>query len=109
MNEEEAACAAVLDTLPEVDVWVRNLVRCEGFSFWLPTSTDRFYPDFVARLRDGRVVAVEYKGAGWMDSAHTKEKQMVGELWQEKSAGGCLFLLVGKETLDRLTLGVRRP
>lgn len=109
MNEEEAACAAVLDTLPEVDVWVRNLVRCEGFSFWLPTSTDRFYPDFVARLRDGRVLAVEYKGAGWMDSADTKEKQMVGELWQEKSAGGCLFLLVGKENLDSLTLAVRRP
>jgi len=33
--------------------WVRNIERQEQFSFWLPTSTDYFYPDFVAELADG--------------------------------------------------------
>ena len=31
-------------------------------SFWLQTSSDKFYPDFVALLNDGRVLVVEYKG-----------------------------------------------
>ncbi|MBP8271028.1 MAG: hypothetical protein KAX42_04055 [Sphaerotilus sp.] len=34
--------------------WVRNVERDERFSFWLPTATGYFYPDFVAELVDGR-------------------------------------------------------
>ena len=41
---------------------------------WLPTSTDRFYPDFVAMLQDGRIFVVEYKGADRMDTGDTREK-----------------------------------
>ena len=36
--------------------WVRNVERDERFSFWFPTSTDYFYPDFVAELDDGRLI-----------------------------------------------------
>jgi len=52
MNGEEAECAAFLDSLAEVRFWVRNLER-DDCSFRLQTSTDKFYPDFVAELRDG--------------------------------------------------------
>ncbi len=107
MNAEEANCALTIDSLREIDVWVRNLERRERFSFWLPTSTDRFYPDFVGRLRDGRFLVVEYKGAHLMDTSDTREKKMVGELWQEKSQGKCLFLLVGGDTLSRIALAAR--
>ncbi|WP_246450542.1 hypothetical protein [Sphingomonas rhizophila] len=41
--------------------WVRNIVR-GPHAYWLPTSTDRFYPDFVAELIDGRMLVLEYKG-----------------------------------------------
>jgi len=44
-----------------VKFWVRNLVRSD-FAFWLSTSSDRFYPDFVAQLKDGRFLVAEYKG-----------------------------------------------
>jgi len=37
--------------------------KASGHSFWLQTSTDKFYPDFVCKLKDGRVVVVEYKAA----------------------------------------------
>lgn len=50
--------------MKEVKYWVRNLAVQPRTSFWLPTSTDRFYPDFVAELVDGRVLVMEYKGAG---------------------------------------------
>jgi len=58
---EEFECAAFLDTHPKVWYWVRNLSR-SVYSFWLQTSSDRFYADFVALLHDGRVLVVESKG-----------------------------------------------
>jgi hypothetical protein len=51
---EEFECARFLDELPEVEVWVRNLERSHNYSFWLQTSSDKFYPDFVCKLEDGR-------------------------------------------------------
>ncbi len=96
MNGEEADCAWLLDHLPGVRHWVRNLERRPDSAFWLQTRTDRFYPDFVAQLEDGRVLAVEYKGAHLMNP-DTDEKRQIGELWQERSDGQCLFLLVGKD------------
>ena len=59
---EEVQCAAALDSLSEVKFWLRNVARHPN-SFWLPTSTDKFYPDFVALLNDGRLLVAEYKGA----------------------------------------------
>ena len=56
---EEFECAKLLDTLPQVKFWIRNLAGRPQTSFWLPTSTDRFYPDFVAELNDGRLLVVE--------------------------------------------------
>lgn len=58
---EEFECAVFLDTHPKVWYWVRNLPR-RDYSFWLQTSTDKFYPDFVALLNDGRILVVELKG-----------------------------------------------
>jgi len=48
---EEFACAQFIDRLPQVKHWVRNMDRR---GFWFQTSTDKFYPDFVAELMDER-------------------------------------------------------
>lgn len=56
LNGEETACAIAIDEMDDVKWWVRNLERQPEASFWLPTSTDRFYPDFVAELTDGRIL-----------------------------------------------------
>lgn len=60
----EHKAAMHLDTHSRVECWARNLAQRPRHSFWLQTATDRFYPDFVGRLRDGRVFAVEVKGGG---------------------------------------------
>ena len=70
--------------------------RQEG-SFWLPLHDGRFYPDFVARLEDGRTLVVEYKGAHLVGSPDTEEKQNIGELWAKESKGHGLFLMAVKE------------
>ena len=59
---EEVRCAQVIDSLPQVTYWIRNVAR-HPESFSLPTATNKFYPDFVAQLTDGRLLVVEYKGA----------------------------------------------
>lgn len=90
---EEFECAKALDAQPETKYWVRNLASKPQSSFWLQTSTDRFYPDFVAELKDGRILAVEYKGAHISDTPDTLEKRLLGELWERKSKGKALFLM----------------
>ena len=66
---------------PAVKHWVRNVGREERFSFWLPTATDYFYPDFVA----------EYKGAHLLHTPDTREKEQIGQQWVAASGGQCLF------------------
>jgi len=92
MNDEEAACAAFIDSLAEVAHWVRNLER-DRYSFWLPTCTDKFYPDFVVQLRDGRILVVEYKSERDWSNDDSREKRMIGELWAARSGGHCLFVM----------------
>ena len=89
---EEVRCAQALDSLPGVKYWVRNVAR-HPESFWLPTATDKFYPDLVALLNDGRLLVVEYKGAHIADGADTAEKRTIGKLWQRKSNGKGLFIV----------------
>jgi len=89
---EEFECAQFIDQLDEIEFWVRNPVRRPGHSFWLQTSTDKFYPDFVCKLKDGRVLVIEYKG-GHLWNDETKEKKDLGELWAKRSGGACLFVM----------------
>lgn len=106
LNGEEALCARFIDSLPGVKWWVRNLERDPARSFWLPTSTDRFYPDFVALLEDGRVLVVEYKGGDRVTNADTREKDAIGKLWEARSQGRCIFRLVSADDYEGQLLAV---
>ena len=90
---EEFECARFLDTHRSVWYWVRNIERRPESSFWLQTSTDKFYPDFVVLLQDGRILTVEYKGADRWSDDDSKEKRALGELWAERSGDLCLFIM----------------
>lgn len=94
---EEFECAKLIDTLPQVKFWIRNLSNRPNTSFWLQTSTDRFYPDFVLMLNDGRIFAIEYKGAHLADNPDTLEKTNIGQLWAARSQGKALFLMAEKK------------
>ncbi len=89
---EEFKCAQFLDGRLEIQSWVRNLVR-KASSFRLQTSTDWFYPDFVCKLTDGRVLVVEYKGKDRYTADDAEEKRAVGAVWASRSGGRCLFVM----------------
>jgi type III restriction enzyme len=90
---EEFLCAQAIDAHKSVKHWVRNIERQPKFSFWLPTSSDYFYPDFVAELHDGRFLVVEYKGENLKTSDDSREKDQIGHQWEKASGGRCLFLM----------------
>lgn len=98
MNGEESECASIIDGHPNVEYWVRNLERQEQHSFWLQTSTDKFYPDFIVKLKSGILLVVEYKGADRYDILDSQEKRFIGQFWEAVSNGKCFFLMTrGKE------------
>ena len=104
---EEVQCAQIIDSLTEVKYWIRNVARHPS-SFWLPTASGKFYPDFVAELADGRLMVVEYKGAHIADSQDTAEKRTVGALWEKASEGKGLFIVAenmveGRGVREQLT------
>jgi type III restriction enzyme len=90
---EEFECAVFLATqLEGVKYWVRNVER-KPTSFSLQTASDRFYPDFVCQMEDGRVLVVEYKNSRDWDLPDNIEKRQLGELWQRRSNGKGLFTM----------------
>jgi type III restriction enzyme len=108
LNDEELACAQHLDNHAGVKYWLRNLVR-DPRAFRLPTSTDYFYPDLICLLADNRVLAVEYKGRQYEDSRDTREKELVGKLWADRSNGKCLFLMVVGQDFSGVDELLARP
>jgi type III restriction enzyme len=94
MGAEEGECARKLDDHANVERWLRNLSYESAGGFSLPLSPGRFFPDFLAELRDGRTVAVEYKGRHRADLAEERHKKAVGELWEARSDRKCVFAWV---------------
>ena len=87
---EEFDCAAHLDNMDEVQYWIRN-VEGKRNSFWLQLPKQKFYPDFVAMLKDGRILVVEYKGKHLYEAE--EPKRQIGAVWAESSNGKCLFCM----------------
>jgi type III restriction enzyme len=87
---EEFRCAQYLDDHDEIEFWIRNVPR-KASSFRLLTPEGRFYPDFVCKLKDGRILVVEYKGAHLLEGA--AQKLAVGAVWAKRSGGRGLFVM----------------
>lgn len=90
---EEFECAYfIANRLVGVKNWVRNVERKPG-AFSLPTSKHRFYPDFLVRMTDGRILVVEYKGADRYDQPDQVEKRRIGELWARRAGHRYRFVM----------------
>jgi type III restriction enzyme len=106
---EEYNCARVIASTKGIKFWVRNISREPDASFWIQTSTDKFYPDFVCKLVNGKNLVVEYKATSYGDKADTDEKERLGQLWAARSGGTCLFLMIkGPQELGKIDDLVRK-
>ena len=99
---EEFECADfIANRLDGVRDWIRNVERKPG-AFSLPTSKQRFYPDFLLRMQDGRVLVVEYKGAHLYDDPDQAEKRRIGELWARRAGKGYGFVMPKQKDWDMI-------
>ena len=89
-NGEEFDCAVHLDRVEQVGYWIRN-VESKKTSFWLQLPHQKFYPDFVAMLRDGRILVVEYKGGHLYEGE--ADKRYIGNAWADAMNGKGLFCM----------------
>jgi hypothetical protein len=106
---EQFDCAVFLDSFPEITWWVRNLagIGREQTSFWIQTATDKFYPDFVCLLNEGRRPILEYKNATDWSNDDNKQKRAVSELWAERSGRKCLFVMPKGPDFNRIKLAIK--
>lgn len=58
----------------------------------------------MAELTDGRILVIEYKGEAYATNDDSKEKNSIGQLWEEKSNGKALFLFALKADSKPLQL-----
>lgn len=104
---EEYRCAEAIELNPNVQTWVRNIPKADGAFFLALSGGRRFYPDFVAKLVDGRVLVVEYKGEALATNDDSKEKRRVGEIWAQASGGRGLFLFAEKTDAEGRNLAAQ--
>ena len=101
---EEFDYAVHLDRLDAVHYWIRNVEnKRRSFSLQLPHG--KFYPDFVALLKGGLILVVEYKGGHLYEAE--QDKRQIGQVWAKASQGQCLFCMPrdhGFDLIDR-TIG----
>ncbi len=101
---EEYDCARAIASLNAVEFWVRNLEGEPDSSFWIQTSSDKFYPDFACKLKNGKFLVIEYKGKLYVDSPDSLEKERLGQLWEAQSLGQCFFRMIkGPDELSKIS------
>ncbi len=91
MNEPELFIAEALATSQKVKWWWRNPDRTGWF---MVGKWGRFFPDFIARFNDGRLVVIEHKGSQLIGNVDTKAKEDLGALWATVAGSRSTFYLV---------------
>lgn len=100
-SNEEYECAKYIDSLADVLTWIKNISRDSKNSFWLQTSTDKFYPDFIIKLKSGKIIVAEYKGKH-LKNEDTKEKEIIGKVWASKFDNGEFLMLYKDDYKEKL-------
>ena len=99
-NSHVRRCSTVLTTKSNFGLGTLLSTSIHFGCRWRP---DFFTPDFVAKLKDGRIFIVEYKGEHLAGSGNddTNEKRLVGALWEKASGGKGLFAMIEREVDGR--------
>jgi len=103
LNKEELSFIERLDldTLPNIEFWVRNREKQDPF-FIQGWRKNKFYPDFVARTKQGNIVALEWKGEDRISNEDTAYKVAIGELWAKLGKGKSHFFLAHNGNIEEV-------
>ncbi|MCI5045949.1 MAG: DEAD/DEAH box helicase family protein [Aquisalinus sp.] len=99
---DEFRCAQMIDQTAEVAYWIRNPSQHPD-AFRLDLPKQKHYPDFMVKLKDDRILAVEYKGDMLADTGDSAAKRAIGQKWEDASKGSHLYLMIEKQK-DGMTM-----
>lgn len=102
LNKEELSFLERLDldTLPNVDFWVRNR---EKKDFYLQGwQRNKFYPDFIALTKKGNILLLEWKGEDRISNEDTEYKIELGGMWEKLGNKKLYFFLVHNGNIEEV-------
>ncbi len=95
-----------LDTLPNIDFWVRNREKTDPF-YIIGWKKNKFYPDFVAHTKKGNIVALEWKGGDRVSNEDTEYKVEIGNKWAGLGKGKLNFFLVHNGNIEEVLTNLK--
>lgn len=90
MNDFERSIINEVANLDSVVFWHRNLERGKGFFI---NGYMNHYPDFIVKMKDGRIVLLETKGDD-RDNTDSMRKLKLGNLWAAKAGDKFRYFMV---------------
>ncbi len=99
MNGEELEVAQGMDNLDNVRWWLRN-PEMNGF-YLQGWKRHRFYPDFIAKTKNGKYIAAEYKGAHLAGDDDSEYKKELGAQWKKMGEGTHQFFWIEQKNRDQ--------
>jgi len=90
MNNLEKCVINEVANLDSVVFWHRNLERGKGF---LLNGFINHYPDFIVKMKDGKIVLIETKGDD-RDNSDSMKKLRLGEKWASKAGNNYRYFMV---------------
>ena len=100
MNKEEFDFAGKLNALENIYWWFRN-PEMSGFYIqgW---KKQKFYPDFIAKTKNGNYIVIEYKGEHLIGSEDSDYKEAIGKVWEKLNGKGYYFRWAEKKNIDNI-------
>jgi type III restriction enzyme len=109
LNKEELSFVERidLDTLPNIDFWIRNREKTDPF-YIIGWKKNRFYPDFIAHTKKGNIIALEWKGGDRVSNEDTEYKVEIGNKWAELGKGKLHFFLVHNGNIEEVLNSLKK-
>lgn len=111
MNGFEERVINEIANLENVEYWHRNAERGLGFGI---NGFINHYPDFIVKLKSGKILLIETKGDD-RDNSDSKNKVELGQMWAKAAGGSYRYYMVfdtkqmdGALTLAQLIERVRQ-
>ncbi|MBN1251557.1 MAG: hypothetical protein JXA16_05440, partial [Bacteroidales bacterium] len=90
MNDFERKVIYEVANLDSVVFWHRNLERGKGF---LLNGFINHYPDFIVKMKNGKIILIETKG-DHLDNSDSLQKLRLGQKWASKSGDKYRYFMV---------------
>lgn len=92
INDFEKQVINEVANLDSVVYWHRNLERGKGL---LINGFVNHYPDFIVKMKNGKIILIETKGEH-LDGSDSQQKLRLGEKWASKAGDNYRYFMVFK-------------